>query len=279
MKVMISMHIMGLKLLIDEARLRKMPFHCCFIDFKKAFDSVSWASVRSALHFWHVPESLESAIFSIIEGHKLCVRCGSDVSEPIHIKKGVLQGDTLAPFLFVLVVDQLLRRLPQVGIDVSLHACRRGTISRPQQDNRTILNTFAYADDIAIFAHTSQHLQLLFSSLESLGMQVGLLTNLGKGKTERFVINDTAGQLRTHDGHTIPIVSCYKYLGANVMSPVDDVKQHVASAGQSRNQAQSLHGMCLAGLHVRSPCIRKLQIFAISHLWCVHKNASLRIKC
>ena len=46
-----SMHIMGLKLLIDEARLRKMPFHCCFIDFKKAFDSVSWASVRSALHF------------------------------------------------------------------------------------------------------------------------------------------------------------------------------------------------------------------------------------
>ena len=135
------------KLLIDEARLRKMPFHCCIIDFKKAFDSVSWASVRSALHFWHVPESLESAIFSIIEGHELCVRCGSDVSEPIHIKKGVLQRDTLAPFLFVLVVDKLLRRLPQVGIDVSLHACRRGTTSRPQQDNRTILNTFAYADE------------------------------------------------------------------------------------------------------------------------------------
>ena len=43
-------HIMAVKLLVGDARLRKMSLHGCFIDFRKAFDSVSWDSVEVVLH-------------------------------------------------------------------------------------------------------------------------------------------------------------------------------------------------------------------------------------
>ena len=193
-----SMHIIALKMLIDEAKLRKMPLHCTFVDFKKAFDSVSWVSVKCALQFWHVPSEIIEAVFSIYCGHHLRVRCGQELGEDINVSKGVLQGDTLAPYLFVLVVDQLLRRLPNCGIDVSIGQASSGTASRPRcAQARDIVNALAYADDIALVAHSATDLQMLFSSLEAHGAEVGLFMNLGKGKTERFVMNDIPGSLRT----------------------------------------------------------------------------------
>ena len=50
-------------------------------------DFVCFIGEISALHFQHVPESVVCAILSIIEGHTLCVRCGSDVFDATHFKR------------------------------------------------------------------------------------------------------------------------------------------------------------------------------------------------
>ena len=46
---------------------------------------------------------------------------GSDwKSDPIDIKRGVLQGDPLSPILFNLVINKLLERLPsEIGVDLA----------------------------------------------------------------------------------------------------------------------------------------------------------------
>ena len=89
---------------------------CRFADF------VCFICEISALHFQHVPESMVCAILSITEGHKLCVRCGSDVFDATHIKS-------------VSCLTSFSVASPQVGVDVSL-ARGRGTITRPQQKRK-----------------------------------------------------------------------------------------------------------------------------------------------
>ena len=217
-------HIMAVKLLLGDARLRNMSLHGCFIDFRKAFDSVSWHSVEAALQFWHVPAKIITSIMSIYKGHFVQVRCGSACGTQIPIQKGVLQGDTLAPFLFVLIVDQILRKLPQErGIDVSILPQRLRSSTRSLVENtRVAVVALEYADDILLLSHTSSNLQELFDIIEREGKKVGLFINMGKAKTERFFVNDAAGSVKNDKGEEIPIVDGYKYLG---------VKRSAASRG------------------------------------------------
>ena len=80
------------KLLLGDAALRRMPLHGCFVDFRKAFDSVTWHSVEAALLFWHVPLTLRQSIMSIYRGHHVQVRCGSVCGQQIAVEKGVLSA-------------------------------------------------------------------------------------------------------------------------------------------------------------------------------------------
>ena len=72
---------------------------------------------------------------------------------------GVLQGDTLAPYLFILVVDALLADLPP-GIGLSIGP------TELSPDQAFLLRESAYADDIMLLAHTRDDLAALFGHLE-----------------------------------------------------------------------------------------------------------------
>eukprot|EP00759_Apiculatamorpha_spiralis_P051999 PhF_6_TR5579/c2_g2_i3/m.7987 len=49
---------------------------------------------------------------SVMNGHTIRVR-SDNLSEAIPVRTGVLQGDTLAPYLFIVVLDSVLRQLPE----------------------------------------------------------------------------------------------------------------------------------------------------------------------
>ena len=61
---------------------------------------------------WHVPSSIISCIMNVIRGHVVRIRVDGELTESIELSQGVLQGDTLAPFVFILVLDSILRGLP-----------------------------------------------------------------------------------------------------------------------------------------------------------------------
>ena len=52
----------------------------------------------------------KNAIAVICSSSKGRVRLGEKLSEPFHITTIVLQGDTLAPFLFIIVLDYILKQ-------------------------------------------------------------------------------------------------------------------------------------------------------------------------
>ena len=60
------------------------------------------------------------------------------MSEPFRVTTGVLQGDTLAPFLFVIVLDYAMRKIPP-GYGFTIH-----------KQPRTVVEDLDFADDIAL---------------------------------------------------------------------------------------------------------------------------------
>jgi hypothetical protein len=69
---------------------------------------LTWIS--AVLLHYNVPDELVEAVMSMHYGAKAKVKCRNDqFTNLIDLSIGVLQGDTLAPYLFVIVVDYVMR--------------------------------------------------------------------------------------------------------------------------------------------------------------------------
>ncbi len=62
------------------------------------------------LRAYGIPEDVVLAIEDMYQGTKAKVLSPDGETEPFTISSGVLQGDTLAPYLFIIVLDYALRK-------------------------------------------------------------------------------------------------------------------------------------------------------------------------
>ena len=75
----------------------------------KAFDSVDRSLMLEILALYGIPKQIIKAIRVLYTNTTATIYTPDGETQPIDIKAGILQGDTLAPFLFILVVDYILR--------------------------------------------------------------------------------------------------------------------------------------------------------------------------
>ncbi len=86
------------------ATTRKLELVVTFVDFRKAFESVRMRMLAILRHY-EVPKRLVNAIANLYTNSEAAVLVGGKLSRYFGIWSGVLQGDVLAPYLFVKVVD------------------------------------------------------------------------------------------------------------------------------------------------------------------------------
>ena len=84
--------------MLHTARSRQnYDLQLLFIDFAKAFDSVSRRKLRALLEWWGVPSNLLDVIFHYWEEVRLFLSCDGVVdSEALATFAGVLQGAVVA---------------------------------------------------------------------------------------------------------------------------------------------------------------------------------------
>ena len=101
------------------------------------------------------------------------------------VNRGVLQGDTLAPYLFVLVLDRVLR----IALDGQSwgYCVRERRSSRSPEEKVTDLT---YADDIAAIATNFADAQNQLNAIATAGQEAGLEINVSK--TVVMVLGDLA---------------------------------------------------------------------------------------
>uniref|UniRef100_A0A1I8J7L5 Crossover junction endonuclease MUS81 n=1 Tax=Macrostomum lignano TaxID=282301 RepID=A0A1I8J7L5_9PLAT len=101
--------ILALRRVIEEARIRQSTLIIVFVDFRKAFDSVLRAALPFVLRAYRVPQQLIDAVMALYCDTGAAVVTADGLSDLFDTSSRVLQGDTLAPFLFVLLLDWVLR--------------------------------------------------------------------------------------------------------------------------------------------------------------------------
>ena len=102
--------ILAIRRILEGVKSKNVPVVFTFIDFKKAFDSVHRGKMIKILRSYGIPDKIVNAIESSYDNTRAKVYSPDGVTEEFDIVKGVLQGDTLSPYLFVIILDYALRK-------------------------------------------------------------------------------------------------------------------------------------------------------------------------
>ena len=140
-----------------------------------------------------------------------------------HIVAGILQGDTLAPCLFIICLDYVLR----ISIDKIRENGFGLTKKRSKRYPAKTITEADYADDIALLANTPNQAETLLHSLERAAAGIGLHVNAHKTK---YMCYNQTGDISTLDGTSLKLVDKFTYLGSSVSSTETDIDTRLTKA-------------------------------------------------
>ena len=127
-----------------------------------AFDSIHRGKMEEILLAYGIPKKTVAAITILYRNTKVKVRSPDGITDYFVIGAGILQGYTLAQYLFIICFDYGLRtsidKIKENGFDLTKKRSRR-------YPAKTITDA-DYADDIAILANAPAQAETLLHSLE-----------------------------------------------------------------------------------------------------------------
>ena len=137
------------------------------------------------------------------------------------ILAGVLQGDTLAPYLFIICLDYMLR----ASIDLMKENGFKLAKERSRRYPAQTITDVDYADDITLLENSPSQAKSLLHSLEQAAGGIGLHVNADK--TEYMCFNQR-GDISTLKGGPLKLVDKFIYLGSSVSSTENDINMQQA---------------------------------------------------
>ena len=151
---------------------------------------------------------------------KVKVRSPDEDTDHFDIVAGVLQGDTLAPYLFIICRDYVLR--------TSIDKIR---------ENAKIITDADFDDDIELLANAPAHDKTPLHSLE--WATVGIVLHVNAHKMEYLCFNRT-GDISTLNGSSLKLVDKFTYLGSSVSSTDRDINTWLAKAWTAINRLSAI---------------------------------------
>ena len=194
---------------------------------------------------YNIPKRIVDAIILMYTDIKAKVASPDGETDFFDIIAGVMQGDTLAPYLFVIVLDHAMRKATE-GKEEELGFTLRKRRSR--RVPAVAITDLDFADDIALLSYSIDEAKKLLRNVEIECGKVGLSLNAKKTKAMFFNVDPgNTEALETLDGNKIKQAMVeengeqdFKYLGSWICSKERDINVRKALAWQSLNKLKNV---------------------------------------
>lgn len=236
-----------------------------WIDVKKAFDSVDHVYLIKCIEKLNLPSWTLKFLEGIISRWELEIRAGPEVIMNKKVERGILQGDSLSPLLFVLCMDPLSRKLNEKYPKVAIQC---GETSHAT-------NHLLFIDDLKLLATDGMTLESMVEETNMFFNTIGLEINRDKSATNESACKDTATLLES--------TGVYKYLGIiedttsrPVRESFDKVKKELlarverlcATKLNAKNLFKAIneHAISLVNYHIGLQHLEPTDFVSLDHL-------------
>ena len=197
-----------------------LSYSCIWLWYRK---------MEQILLAYGLPKENVAAIMVLYRNTKVKVHSPDGDTDYFGIVAGVLQGDTLAPYFFIICLDYVLRtsidKLKENGFELTKKRSRRYLA-------KTITDT-DYADDIVILVNSLAQAETLLHCLERAAAGIGLHVNAHK--TEYMCYNQR-GDISTLNCSSLKLVDKLTYLESSVSSTETDIDTRLTKAWTAINR-------------------------------------------
>ena len=180
-----------------------------------------------------LPKETVAAIMILYRNTKVKVRSPDGDTDYFDIVVGVLQGNILAPCLFIICLHYVLRTSIEKIKENGFELTKKWGRGYPA---KTITDV-DYADDIAILANVPDQAKTLLHNLERAVAGIGIHVNAHK--MEYMCFNQT-GDITTLNGSSLKLVNKFTYLGSSVSSTETDIDTRLTKAWTVINRLSAI---------------------------------------
>ena len=196
-----------LKSCVDFFTSRGSNVYVSFLDFSKAFDTISHSGLFLKLIERKVPLCFLLVIMFWYLNMQYDCKWGSSLSEPFSVKCGSKQGGILSPDFFSVYINDLILILRAKGVGCHII--------------RLFIACILFADDMTLMAPTRSAMQQLMDECANYCSKYCLKFNVAKTKVMLFgkckIPIDSLARIYLR-GEPIEFVSSCRYLGFNIVS-------------------------------------------------------------
>jgi hypothetical protein len=200
--------------------------YVCYIDFRKAFDSVWRKGLWRVMRHYGYPEKIIRILENAYEDTFSAVRVDGELSEWFKTIVGVLQGCVLSPLLFNIFLELIMA--------MALDGTEEGAVIGGQT-----INDLRFADDIALLAKQANGLQESLTKVVQVSREMGMSINVLKTESQFLGRGNIKFQLEA-DGHQLEQTENFVYLGGTISTNGESEKDINRRIGLARGILQVL---------------------------------------
>jgi hypothetical protein len=200
--------------IMEDAKKRQKNLSMGWIDFQKAYDMVPHSWIIETLKLYRVSEIFINFLQQSMKNWNLWLYCNGKQLCNITVKRGIFQGDSLSPLLFIMTLFPLS--------DVVLNKTwgYQMKLSDESEPEGITVNHLLYMDDIKLYAKSVAQLKKMIAEVKIFSDQMKMKFGLDKCKTVHIVrgkLKEDSQVLLLPPGDHIEALcnkdDRYKYLG------------------------------------------------------------------
>ena len=141
---------------MKNCRRRRVGLSVVWIDYWKAYDMVPHSWIKISVEMCGVADNRSHLLSKSMKNWQTILMAGNEELARVLIQRGIFQGDTLSPLLFVIGLVPLSHTLWKVNAGYQL--------GKSQHKN---INHLLFMDDLKFYVNSKKELKDLQASLES----------------------------------------------------------------------------------------------------------------